>query len=500
MELNAGNILFLGSILLFISVVAGKAGYRFGVPALLLFLGVGMLFGSDGLGIQFHNPKEAQFIGVMALSIILFSGGMDTKYREIKPILGPGIVLATVGVLLTTIITGLFIYYITGLLTTVVSLSLAESMLLAAVMSSTDSASVFSILRSKGLGLKEKLRPVLELESGSNDPMAYMLTLLLIQIIQVGEFDIWNSGLMLFMQLSIGAISGYILGRITVWFMNRINIDNQSLYSVLLLAFVFFIFSITDILKGNGYLAVYIAGLVVGNHKIVHKRSVSTFFDGFTWLFQIVMFLTLGLLVNPSELLPVAVIGLLIGFFMIFMSRPLSVIICVLPFGRFSKNARRYISWVGLRGAVPIIFATYPLIADIENARFIFNIVFFITIVSLIIQGTTVGPMAKWLGLAENGELKKDFDVSLPDEIKSAMSEITVSENVLMNGNKLMDLTLPDNTLVVMVKRAEHFFVPKGHTKLNIGDKLLVISDNDEELRHAYESLGIKNYSMEKNS
>ena len=312
MELNAGNILFLGSILLFISVVAGKAGYRFGVPALLLFLGVGMLFGSDGLGIQFHNPKEAQFIGVMALSIILFSGGMDTKYREIKPILGPGIVLATVGVLLTTIITGLFIYYITGLLTTVVSLSLAESMLLAAVMSSTDSASVFSILRSKGLGLKEKLRPVLELESGSNDPMAYMLTLLLIQIIQVGEFDVWNSGLMLFMQLSIGAISGYILGRITVWFMNRINIDNQSLYSVLLLAFVFFIFSITDILKGNGYLAVYIAGLVVGNHKIVHKRSVSTFFDGFTWLFQIVMFLTLGLLVNPSELLPVAVIGLLI--------------------------------------------------------------------------------------------------------------------------------------------------------------------------------------------
>ena len=249
MELNAGNILFLGSILLFISVVAGKAGYRFGVPALLLFLGVGMLFGSDGLGIQFHNPKEAQFIGVMALSIILFSGGMDTKYREIKPILGPGIVLATVGVLLTTIITGLFIYYITGLLTTVVSLSLAESMLLAAVMSSTDSASVFSILRSKGLGLKEKLRPVLELESGSNDPMAYMLTLLLIQIIQVGEFDVWNSGLMLFMQLSIGAISGYILGRITVWFMNRINIDNQSLYSVLLLAFVFFIFSI--IKRGN---------------------------------------------------------------------------------------------------------------------------------------------------------------------------------------------------------------------------------------------------------
>lgn len=499
MVLDAGNILLIGSVLLFISVIAGKAGYKFGVPALLLFLGVGMIFGSDGLGIQFHNPHEAQFIGVVALSIILFSGGMDTKFSEIKPIAGPGIILATIGVLATTFITGGFIYYVSRYIPNCPNLTIMESMLLAAVMSSTDSASVFSILRTKGLGLKQRLRPVLELESGSNDPMAYMLTILLIQIIQIGEFDAWQSIGMLLIQLSVGALSGYILGQITVWVMNRINIDNQSLYPVLLLAFAFFIFSFTDLLKGNGYLAVYIAGLVVGNKKIVHKRSTATFFDGFSWLFQIVMFLTLGLLVNPSELLPVIGIGLLIGIFMIIFARPVSVFLCLLPFRKFTTKARIYISWVGLRGAVPIIFATYPLIAGLDNSKFIFNIVFFITIISLLIQGTTVSAMARWLGLDSKDEMKKEFDVSLPDEIKSSMSEIQITESALLNGNKLMNLTLPDNTLAVMVKRDHKYFVPKGHTIIKPGDKLLVISDNDEELKKAYESLGIERYSLEKN-
>ena len=499
MILDTGNILLIGSILLFISVIAGKAGYKFGVPALLLFLGVGMIFGSDGLGIQFHNPHEAQFIGVIALSIILFSGGMDTKFTEIKPIAGSGVILATIGVLITTIITGGFIYYISGYIPNCPNLTLMESMLLAAVMSSTDSASVFSILRSKGLGLKQRLRPVLELESGSNDPMAYMLTILLIQIIQIGEFNVWQSIGMLLIQLSVGALSGYILGQVTVWVMNRINIDNQSLYPVLLLAFSFFIFSFTDLLKGNGYLAVYIAGLVVGNKKMVHKRSTATFFDGFSWLFQIVMFLTLGLLVNPSELLPVIGIGLLIGIFMIIFARPITVFLCLLPFKNFTTKARVYISWVGLRGAVPIIFATYPLIAGIENSKFIFNIVFFITIISLLVQGTTVSAMARWLKLDSEDETKKEFDVSLPDEIKSSMSEIQITETALANGNKLMNLTLPDNTHAEMVKRNNKYFVPKGHTTINPGDKLLVISDNEEELKKAYESLGIERYSMEKN-
>ena len=498
MVLNAGNILLIGSILLFTSIVVGKAGFRFGVPALLLFLGVGMLFGSDGLGIQFNNPEVAQFIGVIALSIILFSGGMDTSISEIKPVLGQGVVLATAGVMLTALLTGYFIHEVTRWIN--ISLSFTESLLLAAVMSSTDSASVFSILRSKRQGLKENLRPMLELESGSNDPMAYMLTILLIQIIQSGESSFAHAGLQFVMQMSIGAVAGFLLGRLALITINKINI-NQSLYSVLLLTFVFFIFSFTDLLKGNGYLAVYIAGLVLGNNKMVHKKSLMTFFDGFTWLFQIVMFLTLGLLVNPSDLVPVAGLGIFIGIFMIIVARPLTVFLSLLPFRRITTKARIYVSWVGLRGAVPIIFATYPLLAEIQHASLIFNVVFFITILSLVIQGTTVSYMAKLLGLAIPEPPKAAFNLELPEEIKTAMSEIEVAPNMLHKGDALMDLILPDNTLVVMIKRLEgSFCVPKGKTKLRVGDKLLVITDNDEELRHTYDSLGITNYSITKNS
>ena len=500
MVISPENILLVGAILLFLSDLVGKTGAKFGVPALLLFLGVGMLAGSDGFGIYFDSPQIAQFIGTVALCIILFSGGMDTHYREIKPILAPGVTLATLGVLMTTIITGLFIYSLSDLLPGNFQLGLLESMLLAAVMSSTDSASVFSILRSKGISLKERLRPTLELESGSNDPMAYMLTILLIQVIEIGVIDWPHSIVLLFMQLSIGAAAGFALGYAIVWIINRINVPNESLYPVLLFSCVFFVFAFTNLLQGNGYLAVYIAGLVVGNRKLVHKRSLTTFFDGFTWLFQIVMFLTLGLLVNPSELPAVAGVGLLVAIFMIVVSRPISVFTCLLPFRRFTTRARVYISWVGLRGAVPIIFATYPLMsAEIPNARMIFNIVFFVTIVSLLVQGTTVSAMARWLGLVGKSEEKEIFNVALPDEIKSAMSEIELTDEALSGGNKLMNLSLPDNTLVVMVKRREQYFVPKGHTHLQSGDRLLVISDNDEELRKSYESLGISRYTMRKN-
>ena len=273
MNLNPENFVLVGAILLFCSVLAGKTGYKFGLPALLLFLGVGMFFGCDGpipfLQIQYDSPKVTQFIGVIALSIILFSGGMDTKYQDIKPIIGPGVTLATLGVLLTTFITGLFIYFICGLIPSI-NLDIWESMLLAAVMSSTDSASVFSILRSKGLSLKERLRPTLELESGSNDPMAYMLTLLLIAYIQSGGMNIWEAGLSLVIQLSVGAIAGFLLGRLAVLIINKIDIDNESLYPIHLLATAFFTFAATTLCKGNGYLAVYIAGLVVGNAKIVN--------------------------------------------------------------------------------------------------------------------------------------------------------------------------------------------------------------------------------------
>lgn len=496
---NAEEVLLICSVILFVSILAGKAGFRVGLPALLLFLGIGMLFGSDGLGLQFSNPQIAQFIGMIALSIILFSGGMDTKLSEIKPIASQGVVLATLGVLVTTAITGYFIFWLTGLVAGYETLTLAESLLMAAVMSSTDSASVFSILRSKGVYLKQRLRPTLELESGSNDPMAYMLTIILIAYIQSNGMNFLDGAISLAVQLILGLIAGYILGKVSVWIINRVNVENQSLYPILLLAVIFFIFSITSLLKGNGYLAVYIAGLVVGNTKIIHKKSIVTFFDGFTWLWQIVMFITLGLLVNPHELLPVAGIGLTVGIFMIIFARPITVFLCLLPFRNFTTKAKLYISWVGLRGAVPIIFATYPLIAGIENANLIFNVVFFITILSLLVQGTTVTHVARWLHLTDAPERKDEFGIELPEEIKSAMSEIDITKEVLSHGNKLMQLKLPDHTLAVMVKREGKYFIPKGNTELQENDKLLMISDNDEALLQSYESLGIKGFTMKKN-
>ena len=466
MIFTAENILLIGSILLFVSIVVGKTGYRFGVPALLLFLLVGMLFGSDGLGLQFHNAKIAQFIGMVALSVILFSGGMDTKFKEIRPILSPGIVLSTVGVFLTALFTGLFIWYLSGMSWTNIHFPLITSLLLASTMSSTDSASVFAILRSQKMNLKHNLRPMLELESGSNDPMAYMLTIVLIQFIQSDGMGTGNIIGSFIIQFLVGAAAGYILGKLAILILNKINIDNQSLYPILLLSFVFFTFAITDLLRGNGYLAVYIAGMMVGNHKITFRKEIATFMDGLTWLFQIIMFLMLGLLVNPHEMIEVAVVALLIGVFMIVIGRPLSVFLCLLPFRKITLKSRLFVSWVGLRGAVPIIFATYPVVANVEGSNMIFNIVFFITIVSLIVQGTSVSFVARLLHLSTPLEKTgNDFGVELPEEIDTDLSDMTITMEMLNEADTLKDMNLPKGTLVMIVKRGDEFLIPNGTLK-----------------------------------
>ena len=482
MLFTAENILLVGSILLFISIVVGKTGYRFGVPALLLFLVVGMIFGSDGLGFQFHSAKTAQFIGMVALSVILFSGGMDTKFTEIRPILTPGIVLSTVGVLLTALFTGLFIWWLSGMSWTNVYFPITVSLLLASTMSSTDSASVFAILRSQKMNLKYNLRPMLELESGSNDPMAYMLTIVLIQFIQSSGMETGTILGSFIVQFLVGAAAGYILGKLAILILNKINVDNQSLYPILLLSFVFFTFAITDRLHGNGYLAVYIAGIMVGNNKIMYRKEIATFMDGLTWLFQIIMFLCLGLLVNPHEMLEVAVVALLIGVFMILIGRPLSVFLCLLPFRKITMKSRLFVSWVGLRGAVPIIFATYPVVAGVEGSNIIFNIVFFITIVSLVVQGTTISFVARMLNLSKPLEKTgNDFGVELPEEIDSDLSDMTITTEMLEEADTLKDMNLPKGTLVMIVKRGDEFLIPNGTLKLHVGDKLLLISEKSKE-------------------
>lgn len=483
MEFNAENILLIGSVLIFFSILISKTGYRFGIPTLLLFLLVGMLFGSDGLGLQFNNAQEAQFIGMMALSIILFTGGMDTKFKEIRPVLAEGIVLSTAGVLLTTVLTGLFIFWISGWNHNSSALTMMASMLLAATMSSTDSASVFNLLRSQKMNLKHNLRPMLELESGSNDPMAYMLTIILIQIITTNEFNTLVIIKDLGLQFFIGGVVGFTVGRLAVWIINRIGLSNSSLYPILLLSLVFFTFTVTDRLHGNGYLAVYIAGIVVGNIRIVNRKEIDTFMNGLTWLFQIIMFLTLGLLVNPHEMLGIAHIALLIGLFMILVSRPVSVLLCLLPFRKLTFKSRLFISWVGLRGAVPIIFATYPVIANIEGSHILFNIVFFITLLSLTIQGMTISSVARWLHLdlplPKEGN---DFGVELPEEIDGQLTDLTLNESMLEHGSRLMDMKLPGNTLVILIKRGERYIIPNGKQELLTGDKLLLIHQDNKKI------------------
>lgn len=495
MDLSIELILLTLSVLFFLSILAGKAGYKFGVPALLLFLAVGMIFGSDGIGIKFDNIHVAQVIGSVALCIILFSGGMDTKLSDVKPILPQGIILATIGVLLTAIFTGLVVWYVLGETMASAGVGFLTSLLLAATMSSTDSASVFSILRSKGLNLKNNLKPMLELESGSNDPMAYVLTITLISLIGMDtEPNYWMAFGNLLLQLLIGGAAGYFLGKLAVFTNNHLKIDNRSLYPILVFTFCIFIFSVTYFLKGNGYLAVYIGGLIIGNSQFVHKRSSLNFFDGMAWMSQLLMFLTLGLLINPSELIPILVPGLIISFIMIFLTRPISVFLCLLPFPKMGIKDKVFISWVGLRGAVPIIFAITVLASDLPHSQLIFNIVFLCTLVSLVVQGTSLPRVAKWLGLDEEPDQTKEleiFDVEFSDEIKSVTSEIMVTENALVNGNNLMDLKLPEKTIVVMVKRDGKYFVPNGRTGLCAGDMLLVITDDYNALRETYQRLGM---------
>ena len=483
MIFTAGNILLIGAILIFCAIMISKTGYRFGIPTLLLFLLVGMGFGTDGLGLEFDSAEDAQFIGMIALSIILFTGGMDTKLRDIKPVMAQGMILSTVGVLLTTLLTGGFIFWLSGYSDMNIEMPVLTCLLLAATMSSTDSASVFSLLRSQKMNLKENLKPMLELESGSNDPMAYMLTIALIQVIASGSG--FNMGLLLkdlLVQFTVGGVTGYAFGRFAVWLINKVNLSNSSLYPILLLSLVFITFTITDMLHGNGYLAVYILGVVVGNARLVFRKEINTFMNGLTWFGQIVMFLSLGLLVNPHEMLEVSISALLIGLFMIFVARPLTVGLCLMPFRQMTFKAKCFVSWVGLRGAVPIIFATYPVVSHIPGSHDIFNIVFFITLLSLIFQGMTIAPVAKWLSLDLPQEKEgNDFGVEIPEEIDSQLTDVTLTAEMLENGNRLMDMNISKGTLVMLVKRGSEFMIPNGRMELKVGDKLLYISENKKE-------------------
>jgi cell volume regulation protein A len=487
MDLTSENILLIGSLLLFISILAGKTSYKFGVPTLIFFLVVGMLAGSEGLGkINFDDPKLAQFVGIVALNMILFSGGLDTQWQSIRPVIWKGAVLSTAGVLLTTLLVGVFVWYVT-------KFSFLEGLLLGAIVSSTDAAAVFSVLRSKSVGLKGNLRPTLELESGSNDPMAYFLTIALTSLVGNPELDYISIIPLFFKQVVIGAAMGFAVGRAGYLLINRIKLDFEGLYPVLLLSLGFFAFSATDFIGGNGFLAVYLSGVFIGNKNIIHKKSLIKFFDGMAWLMQIVLFLTLGLLVFPSRILPVAGIGLAISIFMIFVARPISVFAC-LSFFKINNRSKLFISWVGLRGAVPIVFATYPMIAGLEKADMIFNIVFFISVTSVILQGTTLSLVADWLHVSvpEKVKRKTPLDLELSESVKSELTEIELPGDSPKVGKSIVELGFPKTALIVMINRKGKYITPNGSTVLEPQDKMLVLAENKDALNEAIDNLTLK--------
>ena len=476
MSVSPTIILLVVSILLFVSVLVSKTANRTGLPMLTLFLLIGMLAGQDGIGkISYDNPVTAQFLGIIALCFILYSGGLDTKFDQVKPIVWRGVSLATFGVLLTAFILGAFVYWVTDF-------TWLESLLLGSIVSSTDAAAVFAIFRSKSTGLKRNLRPTLELESGSNDPMAYFLVLTFIALIKEPDISIWGMIPMFLKGMTLGAVMGFGIGWVTVRTINKINLYVEGLYPVLTIAMMFFSYSFTEFIGGNGFLAIYISGLVVGNSNFIHKRSLLKFYDGFAWLMQILMFITLGLLVFPLQMVPIIGVGLAISVFLMLVARPLAMILCLLPF-RIHLKDLTFVSWVGLKGAVPIIFATYPMVEKIPNADMIFHIVFFITLTSLLLQGTTLFNMAKWLKLTiPEGKEKKpvlEFD---SDTVKPVLDEIMVEPHFSCVNQTIVKLELPKTALIVMIEREDKYFTPNGSSAIEAGDKLSVLADTKENI------------------
>lgn len=484
-NLLSEHMLLLCSVLIFAAVLVTKVGSRYGVPSLLLFLLLGMVAGKEGLGVRFDDFELAEGIGHFAMTIILFTAGLETPIHETRPVLRQGTLLSTLGVLLTVLFSGLFIWLVFG---TARNTPLAACFLLAAVMGSTDSASVFSVLRSKKLHLRENLGPMLELESGSNDPMAYILTIVLTQVM-TGSQSAMSAGSqvmdcfgLVFLQVFVGAAVGFGVGAAGRWLIGRLQLAGSPLYAILILSLGFFANGVAGLLMGNGLLALFITAIIIGNHSdLPHRKEILHFFDGMTWLMQLVMFLVLGLLVDPSKMLPMILPALVIGLFMMLVARPASVFLCLLPFRDLSRRAKAFTSWVGLKGAGPILFALCPVTAGLEGGNDMFNIVFLITLFSLLLQGMTLSPVARLLRLSyEEDPQVETFGMEIPEEM-GMLRDHTVTEEDLQKGPTLRDLGLPHGIRVMMVRRGDSYLVPHGSMPLEIGDRLVIIMGDSDD-------------------
>lgn len=464
---------FGAAVLLILCVFASKATGRMGIPTLVVFLAVGILAGSEGIGkIQFNDAYKAQSLGILALAYILFSGGLDTKWNAIRPILKSGISLSTFGVLMTCLLMGLFIHY--GL-----NYPLQESFLIGAIISSTDAGAVFTVLRSKNVHLKGHLKPLLELESGSNDPMAVFLTTSILQAMQIPNFNLYSMFPVLIQQMLLGAIIGFLAGHLITWFFNKLKLEIEGLYTVLSIAIVIFVYASTQALKGNGFLAVYITGVVLGNQHFVFKKSLTMMHDGLSWLMQSAMFLTLGLLMTPTQVLGVSRPGILIAGVMIFLARPISVFLS-LSFSSLSLREKSLVAWVGLRGSVPVVMATYPLVAGIDHAGLIFNLVFFVALSSLIIQGTSIHLVSRLLKVDDPNAKPKTIH-SAKTGYTSDIVTVDVPPSSPVANKALVDLRLsPQKTLIICIERDGEVIIPRGSTLLRSNDKISLIADDND--------------------
>lgn len=465
--------LIAGSVLVLASVLVSKVSDRWGIPALLLFLGLGMLAGSEGLGgIYFDNPEIANAIGIVCLALILFSGGLDTRWEGVRPVLGPSLSLATMGVLITAVLVGLVAGRIFGL-------PWQGALLMGAIVSSTDAAAVFSILRSRGVSLKGRLRPLLELESGSNDPMAVFLTLAALQLVMGSAGSAVDIVLMLVRQMGLGVLLGIVSGEGLARLLNRLRLSYDGLYSVFTLASALLIYGATAALGGSGFLAVYVAGVALSRHDYIHRRSLERFHSGVSWLMQITLFLTLGLLVFPSEVLPLAKYGAMIALWLMLVARPVAVLLALVPFRGISLRKKALISWVGLRGAAPILLATYPLVAGAPLSDVVFNVVFFVVLVSVVLQGTTIPLAARLLHVDSPTPQRPAYPIEYLGGrgLSDAFVELEVPVGSFADGRAIVALDLPAELLVILIARGAEFMIPSGGSKLQAGDRLLVLSD-----------------------
>lgn len=475
------ELMLISGLVLIICITSSKLLYRFGVPMLLIFMVLGMLFGSDGLvGIYFDNYELTSQLCSLALVFIMFYGGFGTKWKMAKPVAVPSIMMSSLGVMITAGLTGLFCHF-------VIKTTLLEGLLIGAIVSSTDAASVFSVLRAQRLNLKGSLASLLEVESGSNDPMAYMMTFLILMMMknpsELGTLMVFG---IVLKQVLIGGVIGVLIAKGSVYLLRRLNFEIEGFYMIFVMAIAILSYALSEYLGGNGYLSVYIAGIIIGNSSIPRRKSMFQFFDGISWIMQIALFFILGLLSFPSRISFVTKTAILISVFMILFARPLATFLILSPF-KFSLKEKLFVSWVGLRGAASVVFAILALTSGVVLENDIFHIIFFIALFSVSIQGTLIPKVATLLNLVETEDehlvLKTFTDYT--GDINTDLLEVMITKESPWVNKSIMDANIPEEILIVMIKRKDKILVPKGATLIEEGD-ILVLSGND--IQHLIEN------------